>query len=185
MSCCICLDNLTAVAGAGECTTECGHRFHLRCILNMVSMNVSRGRLETACPLCRNSIVRTYTASEQDRELLFYVTNSQWDKMRELLGAGAVHGASIEASDYPDGANFGMQALHFAVRDHAPIEVIREIYEAHPMALYVAAHNGWGTPPELLEEETPNGTSYTPLELEEVRAYLQGLVGGDGGAGEA
>ena len=102
-----------------------------------------------------------------------------------LLGAGAVHGASIEACDYPDGANVGMQALHFAVRDHAPIEVIREIYEAHPMALYAAEAAGL-TPPELLEEESPNSTNtnYTSLELEEVSVYLRGLVDSDGGAGE-
>ena len=123
--------------------------------------------------------MRTYTASEQDRALLRAVTNSQWDEMRALLGAGAVHGASIEASDYPDGANLGMQALHFAVRDHAPIEVIREIYEARPMALFVAERSGF-TPPELLGEENANGTNYTPQEHEDVKAYLRGLVGVDG-----
>ena len=183
-SCCICLDDLPLVAGAGECTTECGHRFHLRCILGLVSVNVSQGQLDTGCPLCRQSIVRTYVASEEDRELLRLVTNSQWGRMRELLNEGAVHGASIEASDYPSGANCGMQALHFAIRDHAPIAVIREIYEAHPMALFIACRGGL-TPPDLLGEEAPNGASFTPQEYLEVKDYLESLVGGDGEADDA
>jgi hypothetical protein len=175
-TCCVCLDDLPLVAGAGECTTECGHRFHLRCILGLVSVNVGQGQLATGCPLCRQSIVTTYRASEKDRELLRLVTNSQWGRMRELLDEGAVHGASIEASDYPSGANEGMQALHFAIRDHAPIAVIREIYEARPMALFAACRGGL-TPPDLLQEEAPNGASFTQQEYSEVKAYIGSLVG--------
>jgi len=116
-----------------------------------------------------------------DRELLRLVTTGNWKEMRAFREAtGANFAAKIEEGDYPDCAydlNVGMMALHFAVRDHAPIDIVREIYEAYPEALFEKSNYGRFAPTELLERKCPNtiNTNYTEDEYLEVKAYLASL----------
>ena len=165
--CSICLDSL---GENNTCITACGHRFHLECMLQLRSNPVIR------CPLCRVEVHSRYQSSQEDRELLRVVTKRQWERMRELRSQEdpPQFRAAIEEGDYINGANVGMMALHFAVRDHAPLEVIRDIYDAYPKGLYVEEVNGL-SPIELLATTTPNGPNYTPEQYAEVKAFLESL----------
>ena len=135
--CAMCLENLPGQSD--YCKTSCGHEFHLSC---MLTYTAKKGALRCCveatsvmCPLCRKEL---HTIPRDiDRELLRMVTHKNWSATRLLLEEGAKYSASIREGDYPNDGhkNLGMMALHFAVRDGAPTEIIKEIYYAHPIAL--------------------------------------------------
>ena len=97
------------------------------------------------CPLCRKELHNI--PRDIDRELLRMVTLKNWSARKLLLEEGAKYSASIREGDYPNDGhkNLGMMALHFAVRDAAPTEIIKEIYYAHPIALI--SLDGYGISP--------------------------------------
>jgi hypothetical protein len=99
------------------------------------------------CPLCRKELHNI--PRDIDRELLHMVTWKNWSARKLLLEEGAKYSASIREGDYPNDGNLGMMALHFAVRDAAPTEIIKEIYYAHPIALISLCDYGM-TPLDLL-----------------------------------
>ena len=135
--CAMCLENLP---GQNDyCKTSCGHEFHLSC---MLTYTARKGALRycveatsVMCPLCRKELHNI--PRDIDRELLHMVTWKNWSARKLLLEEGAKYSASIREGDYPNDGhkNLGMMALHFAVRDAAPTEIIKEIYYAHPIAL--------------------------------------------------
>ena len=123
-------------------------------VANQSVGHVSQTR-EITCPLCRHQLHTL--PCDLDRELLRCVTNpSQWFKIEELIAQGAKYSASINTDDYVHGQNVGMMPLHFVVRDQAPFEMIRGIYEAYPMALRCIDQCGL-TPLDLLsQKKSPN-----------------------------
>lgn len=107
------------------------------------------------------------------------VTRRDWDAMHALMARGVAFVAQIEPDDYGHGktTNLGMTALCFAVRDHAPLEIIQEIYEARPQVLHVRDYVGL-TPREDFFRESPNEPSYaTDEEFQAVSLYLASLPG--------
>mmetsp|Transcript_43046 Transcript_43046/g.48720 ORF Transcript_43046/g.48720 Transcript_43046/m.48720 type:complete len:133 (+) Transcript_43046:461-859(+) len=121
-----------------------------------------------------------YKASADERELLRVVTRRQWNRMHAILRQenAPTFTAAIEEGDYPrSGANVGMMALHFAIRDHAPLEIIKEIYEAYPPALYVRDRIGI-LPAEDFFPVSPNPPSFSAEEYQAVKTYLQSIVNG-------
>ena len=74
-------------------------------------------------PLCRNILSQRSHYTEEERNLLRAVTCRDWDEMHLLLVQGIRLVAQIEPFAYDESPylNLGMTALHFAVRDHAPI----------------------------------------------------------------
>ena len=168
--CCICLEPM--VDDGPPVTTACNHGMHLKCMLELASHSMLAGHLIVRCPLCRSTIYSHYKASELDRDLLRAVTRADWAKMRELKEQGARFVATIEVGDYPDNINRGMMPLHFAVRDHAPLNVLREIYEAYPQALSVHERNGC-TPRDLLARTTPNAPNWSDEDFAAAQAFLE------------
>ena len=156
--CSICLDPFGRTNNA---TTGCGHRFHLDCLLRWAAGNILAGHLKGTCPLCRGDVFSVYEASQLDRDLLRAVTLGRWAWMRELRCRGAAFTAAIQRGDYASNNNIGMMPLHFAIRDHAPLDVVREIHTACPAALYRADRTGL-TPPELLTRRSPNQSARRP-----------------------
>jgi hypothetical protein len=173
--CPICLETLHD--DNDRAVTSCGHSFHTSCLMQHAASQLRfRG---TSCPLCREPL---YTSPNNDAiELLRLVTYCRWEEMHEHLErTNAMFDASIERDDYPYNANFGMMPLHFAVRDHAPLAIIQEIYQAYPVALHMQEGCGL-TPRELLGMESPNAgenssRSYTEEEYAAVAAYLDSLL---------
>jgi hypothetical protein len=100
------------------------------------------------CPLCRKELHNI--PRDIDRELLRMVTCQNWSARKLLLEEGAKYSASIRQGDYPNDDHLvGMMALHFAVHDAAPTEIIKEIYYAHPIAL-ISLHDYCMTPLDFL-----------------------------------
>ena len=114
-----------------------------------------------------------------ERLLLRAVTNQDWDVMRNLLQQDNPPNftATIENGTYPNNNNVGMTALHFAFRDHAPLDIIREIYKAYPAALHCGERSGL-TPGELLGPTNPNNPNYTAEEYEAVTNYKNRIMDG-------
>jgi hypothetical protein len=121
-----------------------------------------------------------HEASEGERELLRVVTRRQWGRMHAILQQenAPTFTAAIEEGDYPGdpGLNVGMMALHFAIRDHAPLDIIREIYEAHPPALFVRDRCGLA-PAENFSPASPNLPSFSAEEYQAAKTYLQSIGG--------
>jgi hypothetical protein len=158
-NCVMCLENLPAQND--YCKTSCGHEFHLSCMLSYTTKkgasSCSKFATSILCPLCREQLYNI--PRDIDRELLRIVTLKKWSERRSLLAEGAKYSASIREEDYPN-RNVGMMALHFAVRDAAPTEIIKEVYYSHPIALITPEINGF-TPLDLL-----NGLIGSPHQLE-------------------
>ena len=181
--CPICLETLNDDNDLA--VTSCGHSFHTSCLMQHAASQLRfRGTSQLYitsqhCTLCREPL---YTSPKNDAiELLRLVSYCRWEEMHEHLErTNAMFDASIERDDYPYNVNFGMMPLHFAVRDHAPLAIIQEIYQAYPVALHMQEGCGL-TPPELLEMESPNAgenssRSYNEEEYAAVAAYLDSLL---------
>jgi hypothetical protein len=108
------------------------------------------------CPLCRQELHNIYR--DIDCELSRMVMCPNWSARKSLLEEGAKYSASIRQGDYPNDYHLGMIALHFAVRDAAPTEIIKEIYYPSPIALF-SLHDYGMTPLDFL-----NGLSGYELE---------------------
>ena len=65
-NCAICLEDITIDA---KVTTECGHHFHTRCLLNSVARNTGseEGTSRNMCPNCREEICSEVLPSETVR----------------------------------------------------------------------------------------------------------------------
>jgi hypothetical protein len=102
-------------------------------------------------PLCRSILYQPYKDRDIDLDLLKAVTKKEWPRMRELKEERENFQAGMYAK-CADGRspNVGMMALHFAVRDHAPVEVIRDVFEGYPSARFEVDAAGL-IPEELLE----------------------------------
>ena len=95
--------------------------------------------------------------------------------MRELVNEGAKFVAAIKRGDYAQNQNMGMTALHFAVRDHAPLEIIQFIYHQDPSNLLKRESSCDGRPLDLLGQINPNWPSYTNAEFLATRAWLASI----------
>ena len=180
-TCTICLIELpfsssSSPADRNSCTTTCGHRFHLTCMLQCLGLHIS-DRPEFNCPNCRQEL---YTKSQYrsiDTKLLRCVSRREWTKMRSLVNEEkARFVARIEKDAYPHDThcNLGMTALHFAVRDHAPLDVIQFIYHHEPCSMFQKEINDL-TPFELLCKITPNTPSYSNDEFLATKLWIKDI----------
>ncbi len=67
-----------------------------------------------------------------------------------------------------------MNALHFAIRDHAPLEEIKFIYHEDPSNLLKREINDC-RPLDLLEKISPNPPSYSHAEYLATRAWITNI----------
>lgn len=161
------------------CRTACNHVYHLSCIIQSVKAGT-----DVPCPLCRSLLHqydRKYTP--QEKKLLCAVTNKNWVRMHELLHTDdpPTFRATIEIDDYPHDStlNLGMTALHFCARDSAPLEIIKEIYENFPAALFMTEEALNYTPYELLMSLDPEEiiSRHGVLEFDAIKTYFETLLG--------
>jgi len=170
--CPICL--LDIEPGVDCCLTNCSfpHAFHTSCLIRFAAQ--PRHRYQTvSCPLCCTDLFKP--PDVHSIVLLSFVTRKDWDGMIEYQRANptAKFDAIIEPGDYPDHANIGMTALHFAIRDHAPLVRIKQILEGYPAARSMKECSGARlTPYDFLSEVSTNGESWTEQEYSEVKDYL-------------
>ena len=132
---------------------------------------VAHTRDDTQCPNCRALLfARPRAFPVIDKDLLMAVRRRNWDLMRTLAAAGARYSARIEEGDSNGHNSMGMQPLHYAVRDHAPPAVVREIYLGHPKALWEREACGL-TPYGLLDpNDSTNAPATSEADFQEVRA---------------
>jgi len=99
--------------------------------------------------------------------------------MRLIRHHGGKFTNKIKTGYYPNNVNIGMTALHFAVRDHASIDVIKEIYEGYPLSIFTRDACGC-TPIDLCGRVTPNTkVNWSDNEWQQVKNYLETLCGNE------